>query len=153
MRIFKRLVVRVAALFALVIMLASQAQARNWFVTTTGSGTDGSSWATAVALDYALKQGATVAGGGDKVFVKYGTYKPASATTNFMIYTNTAMYGSFAGTEADETTRNDTMANRTIISGDMNDNGVSDTTTDAARLLGMLGGNEVVDGFTAMASY
>ena len=102
------------------------ASARVWHVTTTGTGTDGSVWATAVSLQYALGNAAA----NDEIWVAAGTYKPTSGTDrtiSFNIPSNVKVYGGFAGTETAFSQRPATIIgggiNATILSGDIGTTG------------------------------
>jgi large repetitive protein len=92
--------------------------ARNWYVKTTGSGTDGSSWASAVSLNYALANATSV--NSDVIWVAAGTYMPHATdkTVSFLIPSGVSIYGGFVGTEALLTDRN-AVTNLTILSGDL----------------------------------
>ena len=128
--------------------------ARVWHVTTTGTGTNGSTWATAVDLQYALG----IAAANDEIWIEAGTYKPTSGTDrtiSFHIPSGVKVYGGFIGTETALNQRvfttigNDIsgfegIGNGTILSGDIatigniNDNShhiVSFNSPTAATLL------------------
>ena len=78
------------------------AQAKVFYVTTTGGGyKDGSSWGNAYADVQKAIDAAYNAGGGE-VWIKAGTYKHGSAMT---IKNNVAIYGGFAGTETSKDQR------------------------------------------------
>jgi predicted outer membrane repeat protein len=84
----------------------------------------GTSWANAfTSLQSALAE----AQGGDQVWVAAGVYKPGTLRTHtFQIPAGVAVYGGFAGTETLLTQR-DLNTQRTVLSGDVDNN---DTNTD-----------------------
>jgi len=118
---------------------------RTWYVTNNATGT-GASWANAATLTNALMSAAA----GDQILVAAGIYKPAVRTTNFTLRANIAMYGGFdpAGTQASPAARTNSIQTPTILSGDINGNGVLDMNADCSRILLIVGTNVVVDGFT-----
>lgn len=129
-------------LFCLYLFLSNPLQAAIYHVKTTGSGTDGSTWATAVSLPYALAN-ATL---GDEIWMAQGTYKPvvpanpatptdAERAIYYTIPAGIKIYGGFAGTETLLNQRNWTVY-PTIISGDINNSGTNDT-GDSFRLIYM----------------
>ncbi|MCE9613511.1 MAG: autotransporter-associated beta strand repeat-containing protein [Lentisphaerae bacterium] len=113
---------------------------RAWLVKPASSGlADGSSWANACTLTYALSQTA------GEIWVAAGTYTPAAQASSFTLKANMPMYGGFAGTETLRSERNWTN-NVTILSGELGnpadpaDNvnriviGVADGTLDGFRI-------------------
>ncbi len=95
------------------------------YVNAAATGTnDGSSWANAyVDLQDALDNAAS----GSEVWVAAGTYSPGGAVTDFFNVgmPGQAIYGGFAGTETMLSQR-DFVANKTILSGDVNEDDVAD---------------------------
>lgn len=108
------------------LALAGAAHAQVRYVDDTATGTnDGTSWANAfVDLQAAL----AVAGSGSQVWVAEGLYKPSltgDVIASFMIPSNVAVYGGFAGTETSIAQRV-VDAHPTILSGDLaGDSGLS----------------------------
>jgi hypothetical protein len=131
--------------------------ARTWYVKTTGSGADGSSWATAVSLTQALGNAQPL----DEIWVAAGTYKPDAAdrTIPFVIPNGVNIYGGFAGTESNLTDRNP-VTNATILSGDLTDNDVANTPATYAdnslhvvATVNTLSASTLIDGFTIKSGY
>ncbi len=104
------------------------------YVSTTGAGDmRGDSWATASPN---LQDMMNDAEEGDSIFVKAGVYKPlkdvngvsspANARTKaFFLKSNVTLLGGFAGTETEASQRNITT-NKTIFSGDIDNNDTKD---------------------------
>ncbi|MBU0493555.1 MAG: DUF11 domain-containing protein [Chloroflexi bacterium] len=129
--------------------------------TTSGSG-DCSSWANAGILQTAL----TNAVSGDEIWAKVGVHYPGAAgdrTATFTLKNGVALYGGFAGWES-ELGQRDWTANITVLSGDIDQNDLTDPTgvvTDTAHITGTnayhvvtSGGmteTAVLDGFTITA--
>ncbi len=111
----------------------------------TGAG-DGSSWANAyTTIGAALSSTPT----GSEIWVAAGTYNTPTTASALTVRANDELYGGFAGTENARGMR-DIQANATIISGDTNNDDVSDM-TGASALLTSSGANTAyatVDGFT-----
>ena len=113
----------------------------------SGASGNGSSWANASDDIQAM---INLSGGGDQVWVAAGTYKPThnaatGSTVNpadtdnaFVMKTDVAVYGSFAGTETDISQRN-IVANPTILSGDFNND---DVITGGGSTLSVTGNSE-----------
>ncbi|MDO9634339.1 MAG: right-handed parallel beta-helix repeat-containing protein [Paludibacter sp.] len=97
-------------LFFLIAVVATL-HATVYYVSPTGSGSDGLSWATAYASPAAALAGSPVAG--DEVWVKQGTYVSAT-TLNWKTGIN--FYGGFAGTETERSQRS-MDASLTILEG------------------------------------
>lgn len=101
-----------------------------------GSG-DCSSWADACIFPTALAS----AGSGDEVWVQMGIHKPTDTTDrtiSFDLPANVAVYGGFAGTET-QLDQRDWQANLTVLSGDVDNNDLTDPTgvvTDTANIVG-----------------
>jgi len=115
---------------------------------------DGLSWANAKA---GFQAGINAAVSGDQVWVKAGTYKPTSGTdrsVSFCMKNGVAIYGGFAGDEADINDR-DWQANETILSGDIGTVGNSDDNSNHIfnHPAGTnLTNSAVLDGFTLKSS-
>ena len=89
------------------------AQAKIFYVTTTGGGyKDGSSWGNAYADVQTAIDSASSSGGGE-VWIAKGTYKHGSAMT---MKNNVHIYGGFAGTETSKEER--VAGNNTILDGE-----------------------------------
>jgi hypothetical protein len=122
------------------------------YVTADGSG-DGSSWATAGGSIQDAIQAATEA---TDIWIKAGTYYVPGDTT-FILKDEVSLYGGFAGTETCPVQRVDFRmggANETILSGDINKNGI----TDAANANRIMYGKEIsaattLDGLTISGGY
>lgn len=87
---------------------------------------DCGSWADACDLQTAL----SLATAGEEVWVKQGVYKPTSTndrTATFQLMSGVAIYGGFAGTEVSREQRVWT-SNITILSGDIDNNDMTDPT-------------------------
>lgn len=128
------------------------------YVKANASGTnDGTSWTNA----YTKLQDALVAATGGQIWVSAGTYYPdegVSFTDNdrsasFMLKTDVALYGGFAGHETEAGQRN-WKANVTILSGDIDQNdGSSDRFPNSYNAIHVVRSNgvsstAVLDGFT-----
>ena len=98
---------------------------------------DCSSWTDACSLQTALAS----AGSGDEVWVQMGVHKPtdtADRTISFALPAGAAVYGGFAGTETQLGER-DWQTNLTVLSGDIDNNDLTDPTgvvTDTANIVG-----------------
>lgn len=99
-------------LLLVLLMFAGLANAKVYYVSATGSGTDGLSWETAYKSPAAALAGTPVAG--DEVWVKQGTYVSATTLT---WKTGINFYGGFTGTETARDQRS-TDATLTILEGD-----------------------------------
>jgi hypothetical protein len=93
------------------LLMICSAQATIYYVSPTGSGTNGLTWATAYTSPAAALAGAPVAG--DEVWVQQGTYVSAT-TLNWKTGIN--FYGGFVGTETARSQRS-TDASLTILEG------------------------------------
>ncbi len=131
--------------------------ARTWYVKTSGSGADGSSWATAVSLTQALGNATAT----DVIWVAAGTYKPDAAdrTISFVIPNGVNIYGGFAGTENNLTDRNP-IANVTILSGDLLGDDVANTPSTyvdnslhVLATINTLSAATLIDGFSIKSGY
>lgn len=103
-----------------------------WHVATDGNAlSNGADWASVTTLQNALQN----AQNEDEIWLKAGTYLPDASDRNisFVINTEIALTGGFAGTELSKNDSN-ALLNPTILSGDLlhNDNPTT-SFTDAAR--------------------
>lgn len=146
-------------LFLLVVslLLSTNVQAQIYVdQSATGGNNDGTSWADAY-VDLSDAINASVPG--DQLWVAAGTYKPGgmapSIDTFFRFPHDLEMYGGFAGTESELSTR-DWVTNETILSGDYNDDDSDDdielNRTDNAKhvmwLTDTITNASTIDGFT-----
>ncbi|MGB7118085.1 MAG: choice-of-anchor Q domain-containing protein [Anaerolineales bacterium] len=140
-------------------------EATRYYVSKTGNGTDGQSWAKAFPK---LQDALSTASSDDEIWVATGVYTPGSnQTDSFNLVPGAALYGGFAATETVRTER-DWEANPTILSGDIDGDdthtgGVVLTTTNIVggnsyHVLWADGttstpitGSTIVDGFTITA--
>jgi predicted outer membrane repeat protein len=93
------------------------------------AGNDGSTWASATALQTALANVDC-----SELWVAAGIYKPtagADRSVSFVVRPGTAVYGGFAGTETARAQR-DPAASVTILSGDIDDNDTGVGKVDAS---------------------
>ncbi len=115
----------------------------------TGGANNGGNWANA----YTNLQSALGASSCTEVWVKSGTYKPATAdrSATFQLKNGVALYGGFAGTETTRDQRNPTV-NVTILSGDLNGDDVG-FTNNAENVYHVVTGatGAIIDGFTIKA--
>jgi hypothetical protein len=106
-----------------------------------GGATSGncSSWANACTLAYAL----AVATSGDQVWVKAGVHKPTTGSdrgASFALKSGVAIYGGFAGNETALSQR-DWVTNKTILSGDIDNNDTTDASGVVTSTTGITGTN------------
>ena len=117
------------------------------YVASDGTG-DGSSWATAKAD---LQDAITTSAAGTEIWVKAGTYYPPT-DSGYYLKDQVSLYGGFAGTETDRTTRIDFgmgEANETILSGDIDKNSVNDSLNANNVIVGLnITSATYIDGFT-----
>jgi hypothetical protein len=134
-------------LFACILLLAANAQARTLYVDGASAPCDGSSW------DAPLKdvtEALRLAADGDEVWVTAGVYTPGTERTDsFQLKPGVSVYGGFKGGET-ERKRRDPEANQTILSGDIGlpgspEDNVFHVVTGADRAL--------IDGFTISGGY
>jgi hypothetical protein len=114
---------------------------------------DCASWGSACKLYYAL----SIAGSEDQIWVQAGIHKPTGSTTDrnaaLTLRYNIAVYGGFAGTET-ELDQRDWQANLTILSGDIDDNDLSDPNgivTDTNKIQGYNSYHVVIGNSTGSA--
>ena len=116
-------------------------------VDATGAN-NGGSWGDAFNN---LQQALGTVTTSDEIWVAEGTYKPGtSRTDSFAMKNGVAIYGGFSGTETARNQR-DLETNITILSGDLNDNGMDNN--DAYHVFyhpssTSLNGTAILDGFT-----
>jgi hypothetical protein len=104
--------------------------------TAQGSG-NCSSWANACTLAYAL----AIAVPGDQIWVKAGVHKPGSyRSDSFQLKSGVAIYGGFAGNETALSQR-DWATNKTILSGDIDGNDITDASGVVTTTAGITGTN------------
>ncbi|HYO24293.1 MAG TPA: hypothetical protein VEQ85_05025, partial [Lacipirellulaceae bacterium] len=122
---------------------------------------NGSSWPDAYE---SLQDGLAHANSGDEIWVAAGIYTPgANRSDTFQLENGVEVYGGFAGGETQREQR-DWEANRTVLSGDIDDNDGTDASgvvTDTANIVGansyhVVTGSDtdasaVMDGFTITA--
>ncbi len=142
-------------LLALLLLVAGAAPAALRVDADNAAGPwDGASWATAHRyLQDALAVAAT--NGATEIWVAEGTYKPTTGTSRFawfLLRSNVAVYGGFAGTETNLSQRN-WIAHPTVLSGDIGAVGVA---TDNCYHVVACVSNTVgaaLDGFTIRDGY
>ncbi|MEN8228063.1 MAG: T9SS type A sorting domain-containing protein [Bacteroidota bacterium] len=109
------------------LMLIATVNAQNIvYVTDDGAG-DGSSWANAAG---SIQDQIFAADSGTSIWIKAGTYYVPGDST-FTMKTGVSLYGGFAGTETNPLQRTDYRmggANETILSGDVDHDGVNNDT-------------------------
>ena len=114
----------------------------------TGMPVDGSTWTRAYRdLQNALT---AASGGGFEIWVAEGVYTPtggADRNATFQLLDNVAVYGGFAGTEADRDDR-DWSSHETILSGDIGTGG--DDSDNSISVVTGSGTDDtaILDGFT-----
>jgi len=87
--------------------------------TSSGSGLDGSSWASAYPD---LQQALAAAGSGDKIRVAGGTYRPTAGTdrvATFQLESGVSLRGGYAGRGAANPNTRDVVTYPSILSGDI----------------------------------
>ncbi len=126
---------------------------------------DGSTWEHAYP---SLQSALTAATSGDEIWVAQGVYKPtntADRTISFAMKNGVAIYGGFAATETLRTER-DWEANITVLSGDIDNNDITDpngVVTDTANIVGNnsyhvvrsngVDATTILDGFTITSGH
>lgn len=131
------------------LALGHSAAAGTIFVRSTASGANnGTTWADAYA-DLQVALAAAVAT--DEIWVAAGTYKPTATvdrTISFSLKDGVGVYGGFAGTETMRSQRN-TVANVTILSGDIGTVGVAtDNSYHVVTSGSTVTSSGILDGFT-----
>lgn len=110
-----------------------------------GPTEDGATWATAYrTLPAALAASAS----GDEVWIRAGTYAPASAASTFTVPDGVAVYGGFTGTETLRGQRADDPG-LTILSGEIG----AATETDNVHRVVTLPGSATLDTLTVTRAY
>ncbi len=128
-------------LLVLILTPASHARAagiRYAAPSAVGSG-NCSSWANACTLQTALSGAAS----GDEIWVKAGVYYPGAAgdrTATFTLQNGVALYGGFAGGETSRDDR-DWSTNKTILSGDIDQNDINNDHNNIAETWNDIQGN------------
>ena len=90
--------------------------ADRFYVTKTGNGSDGKSWANAFTR---VQDALGAAKNGDEIWVASGIYTPGNTVSDtFLLKIGVELYGGFAATETERTQR-DWENNLTILSGDI----------------------------------
>jgi predicted outer membrane repeat protein len=125
---------RVVSFISILILLSciSYSQSIHYVNYNTSGSNNGTSWTNAFTN---FQSALNVAVSGDQIWVAKGTYKPSSAydLTNspryyhFRLINGVSIYGGFAGTESAVSQRVNFRhgeANETILSGDLNNNGI-----------------------------
>ena len=127
---------------ALLAASALSASAAVYYVTVAGGGMGlGDNWGDAIA-GANLKTKLAVANDGDIFYVAKGVYRPGAAQTDtFTLNKGVKIYGGLAGNEDPIVLDNrDFNINKTVLTGDINDNDINkDTfgvTTDVANIKG-----------------
>lgn len=121
------------------------------YVDASATGTNsGSSWTNAyTSLATALVQAVS----GKQIWVAEGTYYPTTGTdrtATFTLVAGVSVYGGFSGTETSLDER-DTSANPTILSGDIDGNGILDEQNSYHVVTGV--DDAILDGFTIEMGY
>ena len=147
-------------------VLIANAGAAVKYVTPSGAGAkDGASWGTAYGNAEFITN-LPFASSGDDFWLKAGTYKPTTSTTDrtatFQLIDGVILYGGFAGTETASSQR-DPETNLTVLSGDIDNN---DSQTPVITNIATVTGNSTnsyhvvtgatgatLDGFTVTAAY
>lgn len=112
-----------------------------------GSSTNGTSWANAYTN---LQPALTKATSTDEIWVAQGTYYPASKSEYLTLNAGAAIYGGFTNGMATRAER-DWAAYPTVLSGDIDQNGLVDT-NNHPRIL-TLNKNSTADGLTIVQGY
>ncbi|WP_052345586.1 T9SS type A sorting domain-containing protein [Alkaliflexus imshenetskii] len=126
-----------------------------FFVKSDGTG-DGSSWANAAGLQFALNQAVF----GDEIWMAAGIYKPTSnndRTISFIIKDGIKLFGGFAGTETGRNERN-WHVNKTILSGNIGDINVAEDNSyrviiASGTMENPISSETVLDGFIVEGGY
>ena len=154
----------VAAAVAVVLAVHSSTLAVTRYVNASlGSGANnGTSWADAYQGAGGLANAINAAINGDQIWVAQGVYKPtitSTRTISFILKSDVAIYGGFAGGETSVDQR-DFNANVTILSGDLlgNDGPPGSFTNNADNSHHIVNGNSansnaILDGFTITAGF
>jgi predicted outer membrane repeat protein len=136
------------ALFLLPSLLSSQTV----YVKPNGSGS-GSSWNTAAGDLKAVLDNATP---GTQVWIKSGTYYPTTCTNcsvaersiSFVVPTGVSVYGGFSGIETNLSQRILATASPTILSGDIDQNGLTNNNSFGVVRMANADSLTILDGLT-----
>ena len=133
------------------LLLACNSFAQIIYVNANASGTnDGTTWENA----YTNLQDALSDASGNVIWVAAGTYIPTTnndQTIAFVVPNNVNLFGGFNGTETHINQRN-WNANRTFLSGDLNNNNTADS-GDSYTILMAENATSIIDGFIIQYSY
>jgi hypothetical protein len=137
--------VKKVLLLTVIFWTVLQLDAKSVIFVNKNSNGDGSSWAQAFGN---LQDALQVAQPGDSIWVAKGTYLPTNGTDrtiSFQIPSDVAVYGGFAGNEANLTQR-DWKNNLTILSGEIATPSVDDNSYTVVFTKGV-SASTIVDGF------
>lgn len=108
------------SLFPFLCLSATIHAQTRYFVSTSGNdAAAGTSWATAKQT---LQAALNVAVMGDQIWVKRGTYYPATATSPIVAKSGVSLYGGFSGVESVLSARDTSLlrtVNKTVLSADL----------------------------------
>jgi hypothetical protein len=143
-----------AILLVVAALMGRSASAAVIYVDVDANGNDdGTSWTDAYND---LQDGLDDANSADEIWVAEGTYKPtdgASRTVYFELVSGLGVYGGFDATETARSER-DWTTNETILSGDVDDDGVLDSGNSYHVVLAYdCNSSTVLDGFTITMGY
>jgi len=142
------------------LFFAAKSHATVRYVDTAATGSEsGADWANAYTT---LQPAITASSLGDQVWVKAGTYRPTTTSNRsirFELKDGVKVFGGFAGTETPpfdpETDPRDFVTNETILSGDIDTDGILDG--DNSYTVVYAGGSVTeqawLDGFTVRDGY
>ncbi len=117
----------------------------------SGGNNDGSSWTDAYSNLLEAIGKANICTNITEIWIAKGVYKTFNETSTFTIPKNISLFGGFLGTENNRSDRN-WATNPTILSGDINDNGIADA-GDAHTIVRTINNNSTLDGFIIENSY
>lgn len=132
---------------------SSQLSNDTLYVNQAASGNNnGQNWSDAYLN---LQDAISNANDGDQIWVAKGKYLPTSTndtTISFSLVDNVKIYGGFAGTENDISTR-DFVLNETILSGDIGVVGDSLDNVTNVVVINSISSNATLDGFTVQHGF